>query len=323
MKKIVSMLLALLMLATVAGCTVSTNDPTATDEPQTEAESKTIAFILPYESELFISIIEACSAEWEAAGYTCVRSFYDGDVAKHIEIIENYVSTGVKMIVTNPVGGGVDDAYKAAIDAGVSVFCFGTVMENYSLYISSDENIIGAEMGKAAADYVNNVLKQETGEAVAFTDDVSESAIARSTSMTEAFLEGCPGWTIVAEDTPSETGDATAILENMLQAHPDIQIVLGYGDMFSIEAANVLEASGRTGEKYGVFSTDGQQSALALIASGTSVLRSTQVYDDMLGSLVGAGFQLLNGEVTADSQTIKNLGFTTVTSENIADFYTA
>lgn len=319
MKRWMALLLSVAVLIGCYGCSVTTDSPGESDDESTSSSSASnkIGILVPMTSEFFSAVNAGSTEVWEDAGYQVIESSFDSDQSKLIEMIENYVAAGVDMICTNPGGNAGDDALKAAMDAGVKVMVYGSETADYDLCMVADEYVTGETIGEMAANYVNEYLGGNV-QAVALTDTSSQDTTNRTNGMLDKFKELCPNAEIVGSAETLNVGEGTEVMENFLQRYPDVQVVLAHNDVSGIEAMEVLNAAGKTGDEYAVFGCDGTTQGFKLIKDG-SIFRGTVSFG-ALGKTIGEyGLNLLNGEYeTHHKEMLPCYG---VTEENIDEFY--
>lgn len=322
MKKILSILMcAAMLLSVLVGCGAKKDDTQGAGTGTDTAAAGKVGILVPATTEFFADVNQKSSDAWKAAGYDVTVSSFNQDSGKQIEMIENYVSSGVKMICTNPGSNAGDDALKEAMGKGVKVFVYGVETSDYDLCAVEDEATVGKTIGGMAADYVNKSLGGKV-KAVALIDTAGQDLAKRSNGLMDEFKAKCPDSEIVGTAECVNTGDGTAAMENFLQRYPDVQIVIAYNDVFGLEAMQALKAAGKDGEQYGVFGCDGTSEGLKDIKDGT-IYRGTISFGDIGTDIANYGLKLLNGEYDGKTHTKEFLSCYAVTADNIDEYYTA
>lgn len=293
----------------------------ASASPAESDQSNKIGILVPATTEFFAAVNQASSDAWKAAGYDVTVSSFNQDSGKQIEMIENYVSSGVKMICTNPGSNAGDDALKEAMAKGVKVFVYGVETSDYDLCAVEDEAKVGQTIGDMAADYVNKNLGGNV-KAVALVDTAGQDLAKRSNGMMDEFKAKCPNSEIVGTAEVVNTGEGTAAMEDFLQRYPDVQIVIAYNDVFGLEAMQAMKAAGKDGDKYGVFGCDGTSEGLKDIKEGT-IYRGTISFGDIGKDVADLGLKLLKGDYDGQTHVKEYLSCYSVTSDNIDQYYKA
>ena len=335
-KRFFSALIITAMTASLVGCgssassttsaapssAASTGTESTAAAAASDAGSKSvgkIGILVPATTEFFANVNNATQTAWEAAGYDVTVSSFDQDTQKQISMIENYVSSGVDMICTNPGSNAGDDALKEAMDDGVKVFVYGVETADYDLCAVEDEKSVGQNIGTMAADFANNKLGGKI-KAVALIDTAGQDLAYRSNGLMDAFKEKCPDSEIVGTAECVNTGDGTAAMEDFLQKDPDIQVVIAYNDVFGLEAMQAMIAAGKDGDDYGVFGCDSSSEALKDIKEGT-IYRGTISFGDIGTDVANYGLDLMSGKYDGQSHVKVYLNNYPVTADNIDDYY--
>ena len=324
-KNIKVLIMCVVFALSLAACGNETKDKDSdtgavnSEKQAKESDGKKIGILVPATTEFFANVNEKSKEAWEKAGYNVTVSSFDQDTGKQIEMIENYVNSGVSMICTNPGSNAGDDALKNAMDRGVKVFVYGVETKDYDLCAVEDESGVGHSIGIMAADYVNKKLDGKV-KAVALINTAGQDLANRSNGILDAFKEKCPNSEIVGTAECKSTGEGTAAMENFLQKNPDIQIVLAYNDTFGLEAMEALKAAGKEGDQYGVFGCDGTSEGLKDVKNGT-IYRGTISFGDIGADVAQYGLDLMNGKYDEKSHEKVFLNHYPVTIDNIDEYY--
>jgi ribose transport system substrate-binding protein len=223
------------------------------------------------------------------------------DVEKQMQIVENLLQTGIKVLAITPSGSreivsalvkakaaGVPiiivdtrlDA-KAAADAGVQAQTF-IGSDNYEGGKLAGEHAVKATGGKARVGILEGIPGHETGDSRlrGFRDAVAKA----------------PGITIVASQPANwERDQGFNVFQNMLQAHPDIDTVFAASDLMALGAIEAIAAAGRTG-KIRVIGFDALDDAKKAIAAGTMDATVAQFPYDMGKAAVESAVKVMAGE---------------------------
>jgi ribose transport system substrate-binding protein len=223
------------------------------------------------------------------------------DVEKQMQIVENLIQTGIKVLCITPSGSReiisalvkarnanvpivvVDtrvDA-QAAIDAGVQTETF-IGSDNYEGGQLAGEYAVKATGGNARVAILEGIPGHETGDSRlrGFRDAVSGQA----------------GMTIVASQPANwERDQGFNVFQNMLQANPDIDTVFAASDLMALGAIEAIAAAGKTGT-IRVIGFDALDDAKKAIEAGTMEASVAQFPYDMGRVAVESAVKLLNGE---------------------------
>jgi fructose transport system substrate-binding protein len=232
--------LALSALATFAGLPTSAR---AADEILIGLVTKTE--VNPY----FVKLRQAATAEAEKHGAKLLARFgkFDGDNEGQVAAIENFISAGVKGILITPSNStGVLGAVKKARDKGILVIALDTATD--------------------PADAVDATLATDNFQAGVLQGQYAKKALGGKAAKL-AMLDGAPGGTVdvqrhdgflkgfgIKEGDPAIVGkqnthgaldEGQTAMENLLTAHPDINVVYTINEPAAEGAYAAIKKAGK------------------------------------------------------------------------------
>lgn len=167
------------------------------------------------------------------------------DNAKQIADVENFIQQKVDLLIISPnEAKPLTAVVKKAYDAGIPVIVLDRKVEGdaYTQYIGGDNKLIGRKAGE----YVAKVLGEEGGNVVEI------KGLEGSTPQQErhdGFLEGIssnPNVKVIASQNSDWLRDkAITVMENILQANKDIDVVYGHNDPAAEGAYIAAKNAGR------------------------------------------------------------------------------
>ena len=176
------------------------------------------------------------------------------DVEKQMQIIENLLQTGIKVLIVTPSGSReIASAIAKANRANVPVIVVDTRVDakaaaDNKLKIASFIGSDNYEGGRLAGEY----LAKATGGKAACRGPRGHSR-ARDRRLAAARLprrrsQQHPGMTIVASQPANwERDQGFTVFQNMLQAHRDIDALFACSDLMALGAVEAIAAAGRSG----------------------------------------------------------------------------
>ena len=232
------------------------------------------------------------------------------DVEKQMQIIENLIQTGVKVLAVTPSGSKeivpaiakanaagirvviVDTRVdpKAAADAGIKIDTY-IGSDNYEGGRIAGKYLLEATGGKASVGVLEGIPGHETGDQRlrGFKDAVKDAK----------------GIRIVASQTANwERDQGFTVFQNMLEAHPEIDAVFSANDMMALGAVEAIAARGKTG-KIKVVGYDAVEDARKAIAEGTILGSVAQFPSEMGRVAVESADKLLKGETVPAEQLVR------------------
>jgi galactofuranose transport system substrate-binding protein len=221
-----------------------------------------------------IAQTNSMQAEAEARGYTLVYTDAGGSAAKQVADVQSMIAQGVDAIFLAPrEEKPLAPVIKEANAAGIPVILLDRNVDqalaaagtDYVTFIGSNFILEGqrvAEWLVANANGKTNIIELEgtTG---------SSPANDRKKGFDDVIAQN-PDFTILASQTGDFSRDkGRQVMETLLQAHPDVNIVYAHNDEMAIGAIAALEAAGKVpGVDVLVLSIDGGKEAVQLVVDG-------------------------------------------------------
>ena len=280
--------------------------PAATARPRVALVLKTL------NSPFFIDMQKGAQKAADAAGLELVvqAAEREVDVDKQMQIIENLVQTGVKVLLVTPSGSReIVPAILKANAANIPVVVVDTRVDpaaakeagvRLATFIGSDN----VEGGRIAGAHLVEITGGKARVAVLEGIPGHETADSRLRGFKEAVAKA-PGIVIVASQPANWERDlGFNVFQNMLQAHPDIDAVFACNDMMALGAVEAIAAAGRTG-KIRVVGFDAVEDARKAIAAGTIAASVAQFPSEMGRVAVESAARLLKGEPVPPDQRVR------------------
>ena len=259
MKKLLAMILCVSMMATaLVGC--GGGSDTAADDTATEGAIG--LSVSTQNNPFFVTLVEGAEAAAEAAGIGLTVVDAGDDVTKQVSDVEDLLSKNISVLIINPVDSdAVAGVVSDAMAAGVKVIAVDRVVNGVDVdcTIASD-NVMGAEL---ATQFIVDTLGE--GIKVAELQGVpgASAAIDRGEgfhNIADSALE------VVASQTANfDRTEGMSVMENMLQANPDIQAVFAANDEMALGAVEAISGAGKDILVVGFDATD---DAIAAIEAG-------------------------------------------------------
>ncbi|MFT9495558.1 ribose ABC transporter substrate-binding protein RbsB [Anaerosolibacter sp.] len=288
MKKVLSMMMVLLLfVGMLAGCTSNTA-PTETKEPEALKMGLVVSTL---NNPFFVTLKDGAEAKAKEIGAELIVLDSQNDPAKELANVEDLVTKKVAAILINPTDSdAVGSAIKLANEAKIPVITLdrGANAGEVVTHIASD-NVAGGKMaGKFIVDKLGGSGKAVELEGIAGTS----AARDRGQGFNEA-VNGT-GIEVVAKQTADfDRTKGLSVMENILQAQPEINAVFAHNDEMALGALKAIEASGREIMVVGFDATD---DAVKAVEEGKLAATVAQ-QPDKIGSLgVEMADKVLKGE---------------------------
>lgn len=238
----------------------------------------------------FVTLVDGAKEKAAELGVSLTVADAGDDTAKQTADIEDLVSSGISVLIVNPVDSdAVTGAVEAAKAKGVRVIAVDRAVNGTEIdcQIASD-NVLGAEL---ATQYLVDLLGE--GAAVAELQGVTgaSAAIDRSQGFRNVADEKL---NLVASQTASfDRTEGMSVMENMLQANPGIQGVFAANDEMALGAMEAISGAGKDIVVVGFDATD---DAIASIQAGQMAATIAQQPDLIGATAVEYAAKLIDGE---------------------------
>ncbi|WP_129408013.1 D-ribose ABC transporter substrate-binding protein [Marinitoga lauensis] len=185
---------------------------------------------------------------------------------KQLNDIEDLIQQKVDFIIINPTDSdAIVTAVEEANDAGIPVITVDRAANGGKviLHIASD-NVAGGAM---AAKYIAQLLNGK-GNVVELVGIPGTSAARDRGKGFETELKKYPGLKLIAKQTANfNRAEGLSVMENLLQAYPDIDAVFAQNDEMALGAIEAIKSEGKLG-KIVVVGFDAIPDALNAVKNG-------------------------------------------------------
>jgi ribose transport system substrate-binding protein len=215
------------------------------------------ASLLTSQHPFYVLLANAMKEEAVKDGVDLKLTIANQDISKQLADVEDFITKGVDAIIISPVDskavkGGILKAQKAGIPViTVDIAAYGV---DVTSHVATDNYGGGVKAGELMAKALNG-----KGNVAVIDVPVSQSVIDRVAGFKKA-LESSPDIKIVAIQPGLNRAESLAAAQNMLQAHPDIVGIFGYGDDAALAALAAVK-SAHLEDKVKIVGFDGMEEA--------------------------------------------------------------
>ena len=310
MKKITAIIMSMMLVIGLVGC--SSTDG-AKDE-KLRVGYVTMDITSPY----FISMIDGMKEQAEELGIEL--SVHDGkyEAQPQIDAMETLITQQVDVII---LSANDTEALQPMVDkakeAGIKVVAANVEMENVDAFVSLDEYEYGFMGGEIAGKYIAENMDGEAEVAV-LTFSQIPAVLNRSKGLIEGIQKHAPNAKVVAEVDANDRESGMTAAENILQANPNVNIVVGVSDDAVLGAYEAFMAANRTGDDVCLVGLDAVEEALEKVNDDT-IFRGTV---DIAPFESGKNIIEAAKKVVEEGPIEEMIKFpmTPVTKENVSDF---
>lgn len=284
------MLLALALIVCAAGfvCAAGTKDA-----KKNGGHYRFGATYMTMNNPFFVNLNDGIKAIVEARGDKLVAFDPALDQAKQIAQIEDLIAQGVDAIFINPVDWkGIRPALDAAKKAGIPVINVDAPVFDTDLV----DCIVASDNYNAGVLVARDVQKRlKSAKIVLLEHPTAKSAIDRTQSFVDT-MKGKTQYEIIARQSSNgQIEQAMPVMENIIQAQPKIDVVMGLNDPTAIGALAALEAAGRA-KNVLIYGVDGSPDAKKMVAEGRITATAAQSPIGIGREAANAAYSILAGK---------------------------
>lgn len=241
------LMIVVLAMGMMAGC--------GQQQTETETATQKVGLIVStLNNPFFVTLKEGAEAKASELGMELIVLDSQNDPAKEIANMEDLVTQGVNVILINPTDSdAVGNAIKVANEAEIPVITLdrGANAGEVATHIASD-NVAG---GKMAGEYIVESLGG-SGKVVELEGIAGTSAARdRGQGFNEA-IDASDIEVVAKQVADFDRAKGLNVMENILQAQPEIDAVFAHNDEMALGALKAIEASGRDIMVVGFDATD-------------------------------------------------------------------
>lgn len=258
-------------------------------------EYKIGASLLTQQHPFYIELADAMKAEAKKDDVVLNISIANQDLNKQLSDVEDFITKKVDAIIISPVDSkGVQAAIIKAEKAGIPVITVDVAAEGVPVvtHVATDNYAGGVEAGK-----LMGKLLDGKGKVAIIDYPALQSVVAR----VEGFKKGLadtPDVKVVAIQTGITRAEALTVAQNMMQAHPDLNGLFGFGDDAALAA--VIAAKSARNDNIKIIGFDGMKEARDAVDSGKTFVAVIRQYPDQMGAkAIDAAVDHLNGKPVA------------------------
>jgi ribose transport system substrate-binding protein len=280
-------------------------------------QGKTIAVIVKAGTSTYWKTVGSGVDDAKAEFPGCTITFEGPDaetnVTAQIAEVESAVAKKVAAIVIAVTGADqVLPALQKAADAGIPIILIDTnkAFAPKKAFVGTDN----AAGGKAAGDYFVKTVGIKAGDKVLIIRGQAGDAVHNLREQGASDVLKAAGATVIVQPADSDRAKGQSVMENVLQANPDLKAVFATNDEMALGA---LKAAQQATKTIPIIGFDANPDALASVAAG-GLTGSIAQFPKKIGQMgVETAVKVIAGQ-TVDASV--NTGVELVTKDNVANF---
>jgi ABC-type sugar transport system substrate-binding protein len=219
---------------------------------------------------------ESIKARAEELGFNAEIFDSKEDPSQQLQGIEGFISKDAAAIIVTGLGGeAIGPIAQEAVDKGIFVVQVAgrDLAEVGAVTLSVEEADIAEAEGTMAGEYAAATFGDEQLNMIITDYPEIESLVARADMIEEAFLAAYPNATFLPRILGGTAENGVTSMETALQAHDDIDGVLGINDAGNLGAYQALDTAGKTADDVFIFGIDCEPQAKEYIDAGDTMYK--------------------------------------------------
>ncbi|NNU92790.1 D-ribose ABC transporter substrate-binding protein [Geobacillus sp. NFOSA3] len=268
MKKIFSMLTILVVIVALVGCSMDkeTSSTTNAKKSSHDGSLKVGLSMNTLNNPFFVAVKEGAEAQAKEKGVELVVTDAQNDPGKQLADVENLLQQNIDILIIDPADSdAIAEAVRKANDAKIPVFTIDRQSNGGKVVTHIGFDAI--KSGKIAGNFLKKALNGK-GKIVEIQGILGTNVAQLRSKGFNEIMEQTPGFEVVARQSANfDRGQALKVMEDILQAHPEIDGVYAANDEMALGALAAIEAAGRLDEIV-VIGCDAVDPALEAIRQG-------------------------------------------------------
>ena len=297
MKKLRRLLSVMLVaLFVITGCSIEGQEKDANkkevsqEEKVKDGDIKIGVSLSTLNNPFFVSIREGVEEVAENENVETVITDAQNDSSTQNNQVEDLITQGVDLIVINPVDStAISTSVQKANEANIPVICVDRKADEGELvsFIASNN----VEGGKLAGDYI----LEKVGENAEVIQLEGIPGASSTRERGEGFTEATDGKiNLLASQTANfDRAEGMTVMENLLQAHPNVKAVFCQNDEMALGASEAVKASGKDVTIVGF---DGNDDAIKAVEEGELSATVAQKPKEMGKLAIETALKYLKGD---------------------------
>jgi ABC-type sugar transport system substrate-binding protein len=202
-------------------------------------------------NSIFIDMRRAIEKKCQDNGYNLITADLLEGPTKMITFLENCINTNAKVVIFQNIA---EDAYADLLQrlknqgAILGSYDNPTQIAHYTSQASNYE--LGLTIGRECGKWVRANPGSKKVAICGYS--LLDFLVVRTNGMRDGFKEACPEGSIVMEVDAGYVQQGVMAGETFLQAHPDIQAVMGINDSGPVGVSEAFKAAGKSFAKDGI-----------------------------------------------------------------------
>jgi len=258
------------MALVLAGCGGEPTGAAVGETGGSAEDSITIGFSqVTMESPFYVALVEAAQAEAEKAGVELITIDAQNDMQKQNQDVQDLVTKGIDVLILNPTNPtAVAPALALTKQNDIPVVTVDRpTEEKVASFVGRDNMEMGRIAGRKAVELLGGEGKAQ-GKIIELQGDAGGKVMMDRHGGFHEIVSKEPGIEVVEGPYSNYVrAEAVKAFQDLLQAHPDVNLVYAHNDDMAMGAVQVLEQANMA-DQVKVVGIDGLTEAVKAIAEG-------------------------------------------------------
>jgi ribose transport system substrate-binding protein len=330
--RFIKLFIGILVLSQMISCGVEQSDKQSQKNKSVEnqkdfSEYKVGISMYTLGAPYFAAQLNAARRKAESLGMTVYTTNAQDDMVKQMADVEDMLARGIDLLILNPKDPkGLIPATKAATKAGVPVIIIDSSIDPSADFVTTIQSN-NMRNGELIGEWLVKKMKDKPIK-MALISGTQGNPVGkeRRQGVFRGIIEqqlrstGTAGFNIVAQGWGNWTHEGgLAAMEDIIVAHPEINILLGENDSMTLGAIEAIKEANKMGDILILAAADGQKEALKLIKSGEYGATGSNNPVVIAEKAIEIGLQVLQGN--SDFPPKSYTPAVCITKENVDDYY--
>ncbi|MEO8411234.1 MAG: sugar ABC transporter substrate-binding protein, partial [Propionivibrio sp.] len=204
----------------------------------------------------FVSVTKGVKDRAQELGIDVTVHDSKADAASQVGAIENFIAQKMDAIIITPIDpNAISHMAKKAQEAGIKVINGNQEFKPHDAFIGLVEYDYGLAGGKIAGQWIKDKLGGKAEVAVLGFPEI-EALIDRAQGLKDGITKMNPEAKIVAEQSAATPENGMKGAETMLQAHPNIKVIVAINDSGALGAMEAVKAMGKDSKDFCIVGLD-------------------------------------------------------------------
>jgi sugar transport system substrate-binding protein len=247
-----------------------------------------------------------------------------GALDKEISLIDTYIANQVDALVVAPLSAQSSiPALRRAHDRGIPIITYDSYLEADfdASNIRSDQVQLGQITGEAAVKFIQTRMEGKAKVALVEYISLAPEPASQRVQGFKNQIATLPGVEIVTEQDAWLAPEATVLVENILTAHPEINLIWAANEGGTVGAVNAVMGKNRADEVF-VFGTDMSEQIGSFLLAENKVLQAVtgQKPFEIGVQAVTTAVEFLNKEVVEKKVSMPGILFSVDNPQQVKDY---